>query len=498
MGKLNVSMLRYLSAEDFRVLTAVEMGMKNHEIVPMELIASIAHLRHGGCHKVLKELARNSLVKYEHGRVAGYRLTFSGYDYLALKALASRGVVYSVGNQIGVGKESDIYIVADDEGNQLAMKLHRLGRTSFRKLKEKRDYMRHRKSTSWLYLSRLAAVKEYAYMKALYDRGFPVPKPADFNRHCVLMELLDAYPLCQIHAVNDPASLYNDLVELVLKLANHGVIHGDFNEFNIMLDAEDRITMIDFPQMVSTSHENAEWYFNRDVQCIRSFFRRRFAYESELYPKFSDVIREDSLDVEIAASGFTKDLECDFDEATKHVDLSDLNVAHKHSKDNAESENCDYDLDRLKTGDENETESKIVTEEADASESVSCPSDELSDNAIVAGEVFSDSSESSIELEDVLDDLAIDNKGRPFHDKPDNLASHAIAATSPCNSLSSTTSRSTIMEPEKVRAKVKRSLLKKQKKDQRRIMAKGEAAVVTRKRRENMDNIKQSTSGFWD
>lgn len=38
--------------------------------------------------------------------VEGYRLTFSGYDYLALKALTSRGSVHSVGNQIGVGKES--------------------------------------------------------------------------------------------------------------------------------------------------------------------------------------------------------------------------------------------------------------------------------------------------------------------------------------------------------------------------------------------------------
>ena len=36
----------------------------------------------------------------------GYRLNYSGYDYLALKALASRDIVYSVGNQIGVGKES--------------------------------------------------------------------------------------------------------------------------------------------------------------------------------------------------------------------------------------------------------------------------------------------------------------------------------------------------------------------------------------------------------
>lgn len=49
-------------------------------------------------------------------------------------------------------------------------------------------------------------------------------------------------------------------MELIVKLANHGLIHGDFNEFNLILDKDDHITMIDFPQMVSTSHTNAEWY----------------------------------------------------------------------------------------------------------------------------------------------------------------------------------------------------------------------------------------------
>lgn len=38
--------------------------------------------------------------------VDGYRLTNTGYDYLALKALTHRDVLCSVGNQIGVGKES--------------------------------------------------------------------------------------------------------------------------------------------------------------------------------------------------------------------------------------------------------------------------------------------------------------------------------------------------------------------------------------------------------
>ena len=53
--------------------------------------------------------------------------------------------------------------------NHFALKFfNRLGRTSFRKLKQKRDYLKHRKNVSWLYLSRLAAVKEYAYMKVRF------------------------------------------------------------------------------------------------------------------------------------------------------------------------------------------------------------------------------------------------------------------------------------------------------------------------------------------
>ncbi|NXN41835.1 RIOK2 kinase, partial [Rhinoptilus africanus] len=312
MGKLNVVMLRYLSREHFRVLTAVEMGMKNHEVVPASLIASIASLKHGGCNKILRELVKHKLLAYERTKtVQGYRLTNAGYDYLALKTLSSRQVINSVGNQMGVGKESDIYIVANEEEQQFALKLHRLGRTSFRSLKNKRDYHKHRHKMSWLYLSRLAAMKEFAYMKALHDRKFPVPKPVDYNRHAVVMELIDGYPLCQVRQIEDPASVYSELMDLIVKLANHGLIHGDFNEFNLILDNDDHVTMIDFPQMVSTSHANAEWYFDRDVNCIKEFFKKRFNYESELFPTFKDIRRECSLDREIAASGYAKEMEED-------------------------------------------------------------------------------------------------------------------------------------------------------------------------------------------
>ncbi|KAL6042583.1 hypothetical protein STEG23_023906 [Scotinomys teguina] len=74
---------------------------------------------------------------------------------------------------------------------------------------------------------------------------------------------------------------------------------------------DDHITKIDFPQMVSTSHPNAEWYFDRDVKCIKELFMKRSGYESELYPTFSDIRREDSLDIEVSASGYTKEMQAD-------------------------------------------------------------------------------------------------------------------------------------------------------------------------------------------
>lgn len=45
-------------------------------------------------------------------------------------------------------------------------------------------------------------------------------------------------------------------------------------------------------------------YFDRDVNCVREFFKKRFGYESYLYPKFSDLEKDDEMDKEIACSGY--------------------------------------------------------------------------------------------------------------------------------------------------------------------------------------------------
>jgi RIO kinase 2 len=84
-------------------------------------------------------------------------LTTLGYDFLAIRALTARGSIASVGRQIGVGKESDVFEVADDEGRVMALKLHRLGRTSFRAVKSKRDYVKRGSHFRWVGLQSAAA-----------------------------------------------------------------------------------------------------------------------------------------------------------------------------------------------------------------------------------------------------------------------------------------------------------------------------------------------------
>lgn len=72
-------------------------------------------------------------------------------------------------------------------------------------------------------------------MQVLNKNGFNVPEPVAQSRHTVVMELMDTFPLRQIQSVPDPAGLYAELIDVILRLASFGLIHGDFNEFNILI-----------------------------------------------------------------------------------------------------------------------------------------------------------------------------------------------------------------------------------------------------------------------
>ena len=89
--------------------------------------------------------------------------------------------------------------------------------------------MAGKSKASWLYMSRLAAIKEFAFMRgsemlfrlsnalspflklpnsgcklsvALHAHGFPTPNPIDQNRHIVAMSRIKGFPMAQVKTGN--------------------------------------------------------------------------------------------------------------------------------------------------------------------------------------------------------------------------------------------------------------------------------------------------------
>lgn len=346
-------------------------------------------------------------------------------------------------------------------------------------------------------------------MKALMDRGFPVPKPIDFNRHCVVMELVEGGPLCGVYEVNDVEALYDELMNLIVSLANHGVIHGDFNEFNIMITDDGKPIIIDFPQMVSTEHANAEYYFERDVNCIRDFFKRRFGYESELYPTFKDISREDCIDIEIKASGITKQMEKDLllemgfiedeneETCTDDEDVKESNLENEIDSLRSQVEKLmEEDLPVSRFIQENEEVKPVKREIDKCIELKKVTVLESKDNENTDQEKrsvddkFSNTCETS-NLND-LNTISSENSEDPSEIEP----IHDGKQFSDLRSVRSASTAATIA-PDVIKKKTKQALEKREKRGlSRKILVKGEASAVTRVRRENRDTIKQST-GIW-
>lgn len=455
--------------------------------------------------------------------VDGYRLTNMGYDYLALKTLSMRGSIHSFGTQIGVGKESNIYVVADEEEKPMCLKLHRLGRICFRNVRTKRDYHGKRKKISWLYLSRISATREFAYMKALYDRGFPVPKPIDFNRHCVVMELVNGYPLHQIHEIGDAGQLYDDLMNLIVRLGNNGVIHGDFNEFNIMVGDDAKPILIDFPQMVSTSHEQAKMCFDRDVKGVREWFKKKYGFDSTEYPKFEDLEREGNLDIEVSCSGFTKEMEADL-----------LNEYHPDGSDESDSSESDEEvldteevIDHYRQG--VEVEVKFSEEKQDKNSSIMKYMQSMSQH-MEFDKAFNE--DDDLQFEDALSELkvtespqaqpevaACSKESLPKSDEVNDAASISSndldvpemddelkdldpnsreyrmkmvrKVLSDARSQRSYSTTASTIAPSVITDRVKKVMDEKNKRESRRRMVpKGEASAVRRMRIENKDVVK--------
>ena len=287
-----VKTLSHLEPEDFRVLMIIELDMSRHRYVPENDILRLSGFSRKQIKYRLDRLSKFGLVYRWVGSYIGYALSTAGYDCLAMNALVKADVIEAFGKPLGVGKESDVFDALTPNGRRVAVKFHRLGRISFRQTRRLRGYIADRRHISWLYQSRLAAEREFEALKMVYPEGVSVPEPIGHNRHVVVMGFIEGAELYRVPEVPNPDEVLDEILENVrIAYKKAGVIHADLSEFNVVLNPDFHILIIDWPQFVTVDHPNAEALLKRDVKNILTFFKKRFNVKRDINEALESIKR---------------------------------------------------------------------------------------------------------------------------------------------------------------------------------------------------------------
>jgi len=266
------SVMPELEPEDFHLLSGVEQGMRFSEYVDRDKLTDFSRLSEENVDYRLDRCEDRGLVERKTIQYEGFKLTFEGYDTLALHTFVERDTLEGFGAPLGVGKESDVYEVQSYK--PLALKYHREGYTNFREVMRDRDYTSDRDHVSWLYTARKAAEREYEALETLYP-DVSVPQPIDTNRHAIVMEKVDGVELSRTGLEPEQVVPVLDLVLAEMQTAyDAGFVHADMSEYNVFVTTQG-VVVFDWPQAIPTDHENAEELLARDVENIVSYFQRK-------------------------------------------------------------------------------------------------------------------------------------------------------------------------------------------------------------------------------
>lgn len=264
-----------LEPEDFQILEAIEKQTQKYQYLPIEIISNLTNIHIQTTKHHLKKLQKQKLLTYQSKPYEGYRLTTAAHDTLALKALVDKNIIEKFGKPLGVGKESDVYDALTPDGTQVAVKIHRLGRTSFRDVERKRGYTtQYTYTPDWHKRSTIAAKKEYIALKLLEPHDIAAPKPIARNRHILVMSMIEGAELYLYPTIPNPKAVLEEILDNVrLAYQRAKIIHVDLSPYNIILQPNQHILIIDWPQHIRTDHPNADSLLKRDLRNVLKFFR---------------------------------------------------------------------------------------------------------------------------------------------------------------------------------------------------------------------------------
>ena len=271
--KKSANKVRNLENLEYQVLKIFVSSIKHHETIDLTDIVSYSNL-----HRDRIEFAINNLLKLKLiSKVdKGYKLITAGLDVYALKILVDSHIIIGIGNPLGIGKESDVVEAISELHEIRALKFFRIGRISFTDTKRKRSIEHSRNDHNWLLINIEAAKREYDVLVKLKNTRMNISTPYFRSMHSIVMFRINGKRLVDYKTLQNPKEIFNKIIEQIRIAYDQNIINGDLSEYNIILDDNDEVWIIDWPQAVTLEHPNSDYLFKRDIHNIISFFKRKY------------------------------------------------------------------------------------------------------------------------------------------------------------------------------------------------------------------------------
>lgn len=271
--KESARIVKNLENLEYRVLKVFVSSIKHHQIINHHNILSYSNLHKDRVKYAVENLLKLKLISKTQN---GFKLLTAGLDVYALKLLVDSGIILGIGNSLGIGKESDVVEAISEIQQQRAVKFFRIGRISFTDTKRKRSLEKNKNVNNWLLINIEAAKREYDFLVKLKSTKMNIATPYFRSMHSIVMDRINGLRLIEIRNLPNPIEIFDKVFEQIRISYNEKIINGDLSEYNIFLDENNNIWIIDWPQAVTLEHPNAEFLIRRDLHNVIRYFRRKY------------------------------------------------------------------------------------------------------------------------------------------------------------------------------------------------------------------------------
>jgi RIO kinase 1 len=208
-----------------------------------------------------------------------------------LQPLIDAELIDEVLGQLQSGKEAEVFIVRCGDIIRCA-KVYKDAK--HRTFKQKTQYTEGRRTRGGRQARALESKSRFGQkeresvwqsaevdaLAVLAAAGVRVPQTFTFYEGVLLLELVvgaDGSPAPRLNDVDltpEQAKIYHlQLVREAVRMLCAGLVHGDYSEFNVLL-AHDGPVIIDLPQVVQATANNAFTIFERDLRQLTAYFSR--------------------------------------------------------------------------------------------------------------------------------------------------------------------------------------------------------------------------------